>query len=80
MSNTTSLRAINLYIVKSVGLSSLFATVNEVMMRIVIAGTNGLAQFIAYYLSQLTCHSFVLLTRTVRIFIITKADVLANTT
>ena len=35
------------------------------MMKIAIAGTNGLAQFIAYYLSELTSHNFVLLSRTV---------------
>lgn len=35
-------------------------------MKIAIAGTNGLAQFVAYYLSQLTSHNFVFLTRTVR--------------
>ncbi|KAJ9660062.1 hypothetical protein H2198_002759 [Neophaeococcomyces mojaviensis] len=31
------------------------------MMKIAIAGTNGLAQFIAYYLSQITSHSFIFL-------------------
>lgn len=35
------------------------------MMKIAIAGTNGLAQFLAYYLSQITSHNFVFLTRTV---------------
>lgn len=39
------------------------------MMKIAIAGTNGLAQFIAYYLSQLTSHNFVILSRTVRSYI-----------
>ncbi|KAK5941566.1 hypothetical protein PMZ80_005514 [Knufia obscura] len=34
------------------------------MMKIAIAGTNGLAQFIGYYLSQATPHNFVFLTRT----------------
>jgi len=36
------------------------------MMKIAIAGTNGLAQFMAYYLSQVTSHNLVFLTRTVR--------------
>lgn len=36
------------------------------MIKIAIAGTNGLAQFVAYYLSQLTSHDFVFLTRTVQ--------------
>ena len=38
-------------------------------MKIAVAGTNGLAQFIAYYLTQVTSHSFVFLTRTVCVYL-----------
>lgn len=40
---------------------------SHIMMKIAIAGTNGLAQFIAYYLSLVTSHNFVFLTRNVSI-------------